>query len=274
MFSGIVEELGSLSRADAARRRFRSSLVAPDLGIGDSVAVSGACLTVVARGEDWLESDVSAETLRRTTLGSLRIGDLVNLERPVRLSDRLSGHVVLGHVDAVGNVLAPAPDLRVRIPRHLMRYCVEKGPVAVDGVSLTIFDLDDESFSIAVIPYTAEHTTLGHSHRAMPLTSRSTSPRSRSRSCSRPIWADGHDAPARSTASPRAMPHRPPHTDLPAPESSSITSSKHFFHNGTPVVALRDVSLSVTAGEFVSVIGPSGCGKSTLLRIIGGLIAA
>ena len=154
--------VGQPARADAARRRFRSSLVARDLGIGDSVAVSGACLTVVARGADWLESDVSAETLRRTTLGSLRIGDLVNLERPVRLSDRLSGHVVLGHVDAVGNVLAPAPDLRVRIPRHLMRYCVEKGPVAVDGVSLTIFDLDDESFSIAVIPYTAEHTTLGH----------------------------------------------------------------------------------------------------------------
>jgi riboflavin synthase len=161
MFSGIVEELGSLERAVAGRYRFRSSLVAADLRIGDSVAVNGTCLTVVDRGEDWLESDISTETLARTSLGSLQVGDPVNLERPSRLSDRLSGHLVQGHVDTIGEVLAGAPDLRVKIPRDLMRYCVEKGSIAVDGVSLTIFDLDEGSFSAAIIPYTAEHTTLG-----------------------------------------------------------------------------------------------------------------
>ena len=161
MFSGIVEEMGVLLRVDHGRYRFGSSLVAGDLGVGDSVAVNGACLTIVDRAPGWLESDVSPETLRRTTLGTLEAGDPVNLERPVRLADRLSGHVVQGHVDAVGDVRAPAPDLRVRIPPELMRYCVEKGSIAVDGVSLTIFDLDRESFSVAVIPYTAEHTTLG-----------------------------------------------------------------------------------------------------------------
>ncbi len=161
MFSGIVEELGSLDRAAAGRYRFRSSLVAADLGIGDSVAVNGTCLTVVDRGADWLEADLSAETLARTSLGSLRVGEPVNLERPLRLDDRLSGHLVLGHIDAIGEVLAKAPDLRVRIPRDLMRYCVEKGSIAVDGVSLTIFDLHEDSFSAAIIPYTEEHTTLG-----------------------------------------------------------------------------------------------------------------
>jgi riboflavin synthase len=161
MFSGIVEEMGVLLRAEDGRYRFGSSLVAGDLVIGDSVAVNGACLTIVDRAPGWLESDVSPETLRRTTLGDLEVGDPVNLERPVRLADRLSGHVVQGHVDAVGEVLAAAPDLRVRIPPALMRYCVEKGSIALDGVSLTIFDLDEESFSVAVIPYTAEHTTLG-----------------------------------------------------------------------------------------------------------------
>jgi riboflavin synthase len=161
MFSGIVEELGSVERADAARLRLRSSLVVGDLRIGDSVAVNGVCLTVVDRGPDWLESDVSDETLRRTTLGGLKNGDPVNLERAVRLQDRLSGHVVQGHVDAVGEIVAAAPDLRVRIPGDLMRYCVEKGSIAVDGVSLTIFDLDVVSFSVAIIPYTAQHTTLG-----------------------------------------------------------------------------------------------------------------
>ncbi|HXZ82719.1 MAG TPA: riboflavin synthase [Acidimicrobiales bacterium] len=161
MFSGIVEELGSLERVVAARYRWRATLVVEGLKIGDSVAVSGACLTVVECGPDWLETDLSPETRRRTTLGSLKIGDPVNLERAVRLNDRLSGHLVEGHVDAIGKVLAPAPELRVRIPRDLMRYCVEKGSIAVDGVSLTIFDLDAESFSVAVIPYTVQHTTLG-----------------------------------------------------------------------------------------------------------------
>ncbi|MGD0742577.1 MAG: riboflavin synthase [Acidimicrobiales bacterium] len=169
MFSGIVEEIGLALRAGDERYRFRSSLVARDLGVGDSVAVSGACLTIVARGKDWFEVDLSVETLRRTTFGRLKEGDPVNLERPVRLADRLSGHIVQGHVDAVGSVVRAAPDLQVRMPRELMRYCVEKGSIAVDGVSLTMFDLGDDTFSVAVIPYTAEHTTLGSASPGDPV---------------------------------------------------------------------------------------------------------
>ncbi len=123
--------------------------------------MNGSCLTVVARAPGLFEADVTAETGRRTTLALLRPGDPVNLERPVRMGDRLGGHVVQGHVDAVGEVLAGAPDLRVRIPADLIRYCVEKGSVAVDGVSLTIFDIGEDSFSVAVIPHTSEVTTLG-----------------------------------------------------------------------------------------------------------------
>ena len=129
--------------------------------MGDSIAVNGVCLTVVAWGDSWWEADVSDETFARTTLGSLVPGDPVNLERPVRLADRLGGHLVQGHVDAVGEVLAPAPDLRVRMPQHLLRYVVEKGSITVDGVSLTVVELFDDGFSVALIPHTAEVTTLG-----------------------------------------------------------------------------------------------------------------
>jgi riboflavin synthase len=129
--------------------------------LGDSIAVNGCCLTLVDQGPGWWEADVSAETLARTNLGSLAPGDPVNLERPVRLEDRLGGHIVLGHVDAVGEVVAPAPDLVVRVPGHLLRYIVEKGSVTVDGISLTAFGLDADTFQVAVIPHTAEVTTLG-----------------------------------------------------------------------------------------------------------------
>ena len=161
MFSGIVEEQGRLESVEDGHYRVAASLVVRDAEVGGSIAVDGACLTIVGRGTDWFEADVSPETRRRTTLGGRRVGDTVNLERPVRLQDRLSGHLVQGHVDGVGEVLRAAPELRIRIPGDLMRYCVEKGSIAIDGVSLTIFDLDGESFSVAVIPYTAEHTTLG-----------------------------------------------------------------------------------------------------------------
>jgi riboflavin synthase len=130
-------------------------------GVGDSISVNGCCTTVVACGGGIWETQVTGETLNRTTFGLLEPGDPVNLERPVRVSDRLGGHIVQGHVDAIGEVTAGPPDLRVRIPRELIRYCVEKGSIAVDGVSLTIFDLDEDSFSVAVIPHTAEVTTLG-----------------------------------------------------------------------------------------------------------------
>ena len=134
-------------------------MVIDDVRFGDSIAVNGCCLTVVDLGPGWWAADVVDETLARTTLGRLRDGDPVNLERPLRLSDRLGGHVVQGHVDGVGRVESPAPDLVVATADT--RYVVEKGSIAVDGVSLTVVDVDDSRFRIAVIPHTAEVTTLG-----------------------------------------------------------------------------------------------------------------
>lgn len=162
MFTGIVEELGSVESCAANRLRIRAAAVLTDAGEGDSIAVDGCCLTVVDQGEGWWEADVSDETLKRTTVGDRQPGDVVNLERPVRAQDRLGGHIVQGHVDGVGEIVDPVPDLRVRMPRELLRYVVEKGSVAVDGVSLTVVDVLDDGFTVAVIPHTAEVTTLGH----------------------------------------------------------------------------------------------------------------
>ena len=162
MFTGIVEELGTVVSRDGARLRIAAGAVLADVTLGASIAVNGCCLTVVAWGDDWWEADVTDESYSRTNLGSLRPGHRVNLERPVRLEDRLGGHLVQGHVDAVGEVLACAPDLAVRLPRPLTRYVVEKGAITVDGVSLTVVDSLPDSFTVAVIPHTAEVTTLGH----------------------------------------------------------------------------------------------------------------
>jgi riboflavin synthase len=162
MFTGIVEELGSVERFTAGRLRVRATTVLADARAGDSIAVDGCCLTLVDKGDGWWEADVSDETLKRTTLGDRQPGAPVNLERPVRAEDRLGGHIVQGHVDGVGEIVDPVPDLRVRMPRELLRYVVEKGSVAVDGVSLTIVDALDDGFTVAVIPHTAEVTTLGH----------------------------------------------------------------------------------------------------------------
>jgi riboflavin synthase len=169
VFTGIVEELGHFVDRDGDQYRFAASAVLQDASLGDSIAVNGTCLTLVDKGDGWWVADVSDETARRTNLGALAPGDRVNLERPVRMADRLGGHQVLGHVDAVGEIVAPAPDLRVRIPGPLMRYCVEKGSIAVDGISLTIFDLDDDSFAVAVIPHTAAVTTLGAKSAGAPV---------------------------------------------------------------------------------------------------------
>jgi len=162
VFTGIVEELGTVVERDGSRLRIAARTVLEGSDLGASIAVNGCCLTVVARGDGWWDADVSDETYSRTNLGSLRTGDRVNLERPVALGARLGGHLVLGHVDAVGEVVSPAPDLCVRIPRDLMRYVVEKGSCTVDGISLTVFNLTDDTFEVAVIPHTAEVTTLGH----------------------------------------------------------------------------------------------------------------
>jgi riboflavin synthase len=169
MFTGLIEELGSLASREGARFTFAAEVVIADAMVGDSIAVNGCCLTVVelgpsgpgsgVAGPSWWAADVVDETLSRTTLGQLAPGDPVNLERPVRPSDRLGGHVVQGHVDGVGEVLSPAPDLVVGTPDT--RYLVEKGSVAVDGVSLTVAAVEDDRFRVAIIPHTAEVTTLG-----------------------------------------------------------------------------------------------------------------
>ncbi len=161
MFTGIVEELGRLESLEQGRLRIAASHVIEGVVIGESIAVNGCCLTVVAFGDDWWEADVSDETISRTSLAALQPGDGVNLERAVRASDRLGGHVVQGHVDAVGEVVDPVPDLRIRVPQPLLRYLVEKGSVTVDGVSLTIVEPLDDGFTVAIIPHTADVTTLG-----------------------------------------------------------------------------------------------------------------
>jgi riboflavin synthase len=161
MFTGIVEELGTIAAVSGDRVRIAARLVLEDAKTGDSIAVDGCCLTVVDQGDGWWEADVSAETRKRTTLGDRTPGDPVNLERPVRALDRLGGHIVQGHVDGVGEIVDPAPDLRVRMPRELLRYVVEKGSITVDGVSLTVVDVLDDGFTVALIPHTEAVTTLG-----------------------------------------------------------------------------------------------------------------
>ena len=162
MFTGIVEELGKVGSRNGSRLRINSTTVLEGSDLGASIAVNGCCLTVVATdGSTYWDADVSDETYSRTNLGSLQAGDVVNLERPMALGERLGGHMVLGHVDAVGHVVSPAPDLVIRIPRDLMHLIVEKGSVTVDGISLTAFDLTSDTFRVAVIPHTTAVTTLG-----------------------------------------------------------------------------------------------------------------
>ncbi|MEI8024349.1 MAG: riboflavin synthase [Actinomycetota bacterium] len=161
MFTGIVEELGKVGERSGSRLRFSSQIVLDGSKIGSSIAVNGCCLTVVDLDENSWMTDVSDETFSRTNLGSLKVGDVVNLERPMALGDRLGGHLVLGHVDAVGEIVSEVPNLVVRIPRDLMHLIVEKGSITVDGISLTAYDLTVDTFSVAVIPHTTEVTTLG-----------------------------------------------------------------------------------------------------------------
>jgi riboflavin synthase len=172
VFTGIIEELGSVRAIDrregGARLEIAASTVLGDARAGDSIAVNGCCLTVVDLGDGWWAADAVIETLERTALGSLERNDPVNLERPLRLSDHLGGHLVQGHVDGVGYVAARSSlaDGSTRFtfaaPPDALRYVVEKGSVAVDGISLTVAALGDDSFDVAVIPHTLAVTTLGH----------------------------------------------------------------------------------------------------------------
>ena len=161
MFTGLIEELGSFVTRDGERFRFSANQVLDGTTVDDSISVNGCCLTVVALGEDWWETDVVGETVQRTSLGQLNPGDPVNFERAVRYADRLGGHMVQGHIDGVGTVVTPGSDLRIRTPEGLDRYLVEKGSITVDGVSLTCFDVHENSFSVALIPHTLAVTTLG-----------------------------------------------------------------------------------------------------------------
>ncbi len=165
MFTGIVEELGRVEARDGGHFRFTAPVTSEDAKIGDSIAVNGCCVTVTEVGAGWWEAYAVDETLSRTNLDDLRPGDPVNLERPVRPADRLGGHLVQGHVDAVGEIVEQAPDLRVRMPTELIRYVVEKGSITVDGCSLTVVQPLDDGFTVAVIPHTMAVTTLGHKGR-------------------------------------------------------------------------------------------------------------
>lgn len=168
MFTGIVEELGSVVSWADGRLRLGCTEVLGDVAIGSSIAVNGCCLTVVAfeppAGDTsgWWEADLSGETLARTCLGDLAPGDVVNLERPMRVDGRLGGHIVQGHVDAVGTLDVSPPDMAIGAPESVVRYLVPKGSVTVDGVSLTVVDVLADGFTVAVIPHTASVTTLGH----------------------------------------------------------------------------------------------------------------
>ena len=161
MFTGLIEELGSFVGNEGDRYRFAAKDVIEGTEVDDSISVNGCCLTLVALGDGWWEADVVTETIERTSLGNLQPGDPVNFERAVRYADRLGGHMVQGHVDGIGIVLSPGPDLRIRIPENLGRYLVEKGSITVDGVSLTCFDVRDGTFAVALIPHTLAVTTLG-----------------------------------------------------------------------------------------------------------------
>lgn len=170
MFTGIVEELGEITAVenldDASRFRVRGPVVTDGAKHGDSIAVNGVCLTVVEHEGDEFTADVMAETLDRSSLGALTAGSRVNLERPTAVGDRLGGHIVQGHVDAVGTVAERKPSenweiVKVSLPTGLSRYVVEKGSITVDGVSLTVVDAGPDYFTISLIPTTLALTTLG-----------------------------------------------------------------------------------------------------------------
>jgi len=166
MFTGITEELGKVSLLQPNKLVVKARKILEGTGIGDSVSVNGACLTVVEFGADYFGVEVVPETMRRTNLGLLKVGDEVNLERPLALGGRLGGHLVQGHVDERGKVLSIRPEgdavvMRFQTPREVMRYVVVKGFIAIDGISLTVVERDENSFTVSLIPHTRQNTTLG-----------------------------------------------------------------------------------------------------------------
>jgi riboflavin synthase len=166
MFTGIIQEVGKVASAQAGSLVIAASEVLRGMKLGDSIAVNGACLTVTDFGTSSFTVDVMPETLKRTNLGRLKVGDRVNLERPVALGGELGGHLVQGHVDGTGSVAAAVWEgeallLKFEAPAEIMRFTVPKGFIAVDGVSLTITTKEASSFWVSVVDYTRRHTTLG-----------------------------------------------------------------------------------------------------------------
>jgi len=165
VFTGIVEEVGVVAKISDKAMTVRASKVLEDVKLGDSIAVNGACLTTVDFSKSEFSVDLAPVTMQRTSLGQLSAGGPVNLERALLVSDRMGGHIVQGHVDGTGRVMSIKSDgdsiiFRVRVPKRLNRYIVEKGFVAVDGISLTVVKRGASSFTLAVIPYTLENTNL------------------------------------------------------------------------------------------------------------------
>jgi riboflavin synthase len=169
MFTGLIEDLGEIRAlrkgTDSVRLTVATAIPMEEIRLGDSIAVNGICLTVISSGGGTFTADVSPETVQCTTLSELATGSIVNLERALRLSDRLGGHIVTGHVDAVATVTERRQDgnairFAFRLPPESNRYLVEKGSVAIDGISLTVNAVNDEGFSVAVIPHTLSSTTL------------------------------------------------------------------------------------------------------------------
>ncbi|MFC7501674.1 riboflavin synthase [Nocardioides sp. CPCC 206347] len=170
MFTGIVEELGTVAaiedQGDAIRLTITSDITLSDAGLGDSIAVNGCCLTVAERTDSTWTADVMAETLDKTSIGGLVVGEQVNLERAVTAEKRLGGHIVQGHVDAVGEVVARTPSehweiVEIAMPAELGRYLVDKGSITVDGTSLTVVEAGETTFTVSLIPETLARTTLG-----------------------------------------------------------------------------------------------------------------
>ena len=169
MFTGIIEDKGKVIRAEYQSRGKRLILELPanltDTQLGDSININGVCLTVVEKKTETIGVDLSSETLQRTNLAKVQKGDKVNLERALRLSDRLGGHIVTGHIDGIGAITARRMErsflqLRVRVPRSVSRYLVQKGSIAIDGISLTVNEYKGEEISLTLVPYTLEKTTL------------------------------------------------------------------------------------------------------------------
>jgi riboflavin synthase len=178
MFTGLIEEVGTVRRIqsgrDSVRIRIQALRIGPQLRSGDSVAVDGVCLTAAETFEDTFEATAVSQTLKQSTLGRLRTGDRVNLERALALGDRLGGHLVQGHVDGIGSVVSvrthgDARMIAVRMPQPLMRHMAERGSVALNGVSLTVAGLERDRITVSVIPHTFENTTLNRLAAGAPV---------------------------------------------------------------------------------------------------------